>query len=78
MQSMTIKTHVGCDGMLQISLPEVQDTDVEVIIVYQPIQKTEKPSLASLYGICADDPIIIDDDSVFDNLDEKIEGVFDS
>ncbi|MBC5795603.1 hypothetical protein H5968_10695 [Sphaerospermopsis sp. LEGE 00249] len=78
MQSMTIKSYVGHDGMLHISLPEIQDTDVEVIIVYQPIQKTEKSSLASLYGICADDPIIIDDNSIFDNLDEKMEGVFDS
>ncbi|MBD2293021.1 MAG: hypothetical protein RLZZ507_4307 [Cyanobacteriota bacterium] len=77
MQSMTIKSHVGHDGMLHISLPQIQDTDVEVIIVYQPIQKTEKPSLASLYGICADDPIIIDDEGIFDNLDEKLKGAFD-
>jgi hypothetical protein len=74
---MTIKSHVGNDGMLHISLPQIQDTDVEVIIVYQPIQKTEKPSLASLYGICADDPIIIDDEGIFDNLDEKLKGAFD-
>jgi hypothetical protein len=29
------------------------------------------------YGICADDPIIIDNEGIFDNLDEKIEGMFD-
>ncbi len=62
MQSIKVKSHIGNDGMLHIPLPEIRDTEVEAIIVYQPLQKIEKPSLASLYGVCADDPIIIDDD----------------
>ena len=77
MQTMKIQSHIGNDGMLHISLPEIKDSDVEVIIVYQPIQKTEKLSLASLYGICADDLIIIDEEGIFDNLDQKIAGMFD-
>jgi hypothetical protein len=37
MQTMKIQSHIGNDGMLHISLPEIKDSDVEVIIVYQPI-----------------------------------------
>ncbi|VXD17649.1 conserved hypothetical protein [Planktothrix serta PCC 8927] len=62
MQSIKVKSHIGKDGILHIPLPEIRDTEVEAIIVYQPLQKNENPSLASLYGICADDPIIINDD----------------
>jgi hypothetical protein len=47
MQSMTIKSHIGNDGMLHISLPEIKDSDVEVIIVYQQVQKTQKREWSS-------------------------------
>jgi len=77
MQSIKVKSHVGSDGILHISLPEIRDTDVEVIIVYQAVQKTENLSLASLYGICADDPIIVDDEGILETLDDNMEGVFD-
>ncbi|MDB9305013.1 hypothetical protein PN488_11605 [Nodularia spumigena CS-591/12] len=42
MQSMRVKSHVGNDGMVHISLPEIKDTDVELIIIYQPVQKLQK------------------------------------
>jgi hypothetical protein len=34
-------------------------------------------SLAEFYGICADDPIVIDDAGVSAELDDDMEGVFD-
>lgn len=77
MQTIKLESHIGNDGMLHIPLPEIKDADVEVIIVYQQTPKTQKVSLASLYGICADDPIIIDNEGVVDNLEEKLEGMFD-
>ena len=77
MQSIKVKSHIGNDGILHIPLPEIRDTEVEAIIVYQPLQKIEKPSLASLYGICADDPIIIDNEGILESLDDNLEGIFD-
>lgn len=77
LQTIKLESHVVNDGMLHIALPEVQDADVEVILVYQQKPKADKLPLASLYGICADDSIIIDDKGVIDNLDEKITGMFD-
>jgi hypothetical protein len=76
MQSIKVKSHVDSNGILSLSLPEIRDTDVEVTIVYQLIPKIEKLSLASLYGICADDPIIIDDEGISEVLDDDLEGVF--
>jgi Protein of unknown function (DUF2281) len=34
-------------------------------------------SLADFYGICADDPIVIDDQGIAAELDDDMEGVFD-
>lgn len=41
MESLKIKTHVGDDGLLKINLPIV-NRDLEVMIIYQPVIKTEK------------------------------------
>ena len=35
MHSIKLKSHIGSDGLLQVHLPEMQDTDIEVVIVYQ-------------------------------------------
>ena len=44
-----------------------------------PHQSSLQPerSLAEFYGICADDPIVIDDGGVSSELDDDMEGVFD-
>lgn len=36
-----------------------------------------KRSLESLYGICADDPIVIDVDGISESLDDELVGAFD-
>jgi hypothetical protein len=37
MHSIQLKSqHIGSDGRLQVDLPDLHDTDVDVIIVYQP------------------------------------------
>ena len=47
MQSIKVKSHVDNEGILQISLPEIRDTDVEVTIVYQPAQQKQKRQWSS-------------------------------
>jgi hypothetical protein len=34
-------------------------------------------SLENLYGICADDPIILDDSGILEGLDDELVGAFD-
>ncbi|WP_250124964.1 hypothetical protein [Chroococcidiopsis sp. CCMEE 29] len=42
MQSIKLRSHVGEDGMLQISVPiGMTDVDLEVMVIVQPIVKTE-------------------------------------
>ena len=36
-----------------------------------------KRSLENLYGICADDPIVLDDSGVSGSLDDELVGAFD-
>jgi hypothetical protein len=52
---------------------------VEVTVTYQLVQPsvTAERSLADFYGICADDPIIVDDFGVSASLDDDLEGAFD-
>jgi hypothetical protein len=33
--------------------------------------------LDHFYGICADDPIVLDDEGIAEDLDDDMEGVFD-
>jgi hypothetical protein len=49
MQSIKVKSRVDNDGILQISLPEMRDTDVEVTIVYQPMQQKQKRQWSSAF-----------------------------
>lgn len=41
------------------------------------IELEEERSLADFYGICADDPIAIDDGGIDEELDNDMEGAFD-
>ncbi len=47
MQTIKLKSHVGEDGVLQLQLPVgVKNTDLEVIVVFQPLKADFKPSEA--------------------------------
>lgn len=40
---ISLKTHVGNDGILQISLPKnIKNTNLEITLVYQPILEQNK------------------------------------
>jgi hypothetical protein len=57
MHSITLKSHIGNDGLLKVHLPNMQDTDIEVVIVYQTsLPKTvEAEPLSQFYGCIQDD-----------------------
>jgi len=81
MLSIKIRQHVGQDGILHLDIPvEIVEKEVEVMVIYQPVQEktlTVPRSLASLYGICMDDPIMIDNCGISDHLDNDLVGAFD-
>lgn len=65
---------------MHLEIPtDIQDGEVEVMVIYQrvlPAVNSER-SLADFYGICADDPIVIDNFGVSASLDDELEGAFD-
>jgi hypothetical protein len=80
MESIKIRQHIGEDGILHLNIPVgLKDREVEAMVIYQLVTPliTIEPSLESLYGICADDPIIIDDRGILESLDEDLAGAFD-
>ena len=57
MHSITLKSHIGTDGLLQVHLPDLKDTDIEVVIVYQTSlpKDVEAVDLSQFYGCIQDD-----------------------
>ena len=80
MESVRVRQHVGKDGILHLEIPVgLVDREVEAMVIYQPVQAAmaTAPSLEQLYGICADDPIILDDQGISEALDDDLAGAFD-
>lgn len=86
MQSIKVRQQVGAEGILHLEIPtEIQESEVEVTVSYQklPLQEIDERGcpvgfFERIYGICADDPIVIDDGGISEALDDDMEGVFDS
>ena len=67
MESIKVRQRVGQDGILHLDIPVgLTDREVEVMVIYQPVQVliTATRPLAQLYGVCADDPIDIDQQGI--------------
>lgn len=77
MESIKVHQRVGQDGILHLDLPiGLTAQDVDVMVIYQPAQgeETSEQSLEQLYGVCADDPIVIDDQRTSDSFDDDLAG----
>lgn len=57
MQSITLKSHIGSDGLLKVHLPDIKNTDIEVVIVYRTSlpEQIEATPLSQFYGCIQDD-----------------------
>ena len=80
MESLKVRRRVGQDGILHLDIPVgIIERDVEVMVIYQSVPSSIATgrSLEQFYGICADDPIVIDDLGVSESLDDDLAGAFD-
>jgi hypothetical protein len=80
MESIKIRRHVGQDGILHLDIPVgITERDLEVMVIYESVSSSAATgrSLEQFYGICADDPIIVDDRGISDALDDDLAGAFD-
>ncbi len=74
MEIIKIRQRVGQDGILHLEIPVgLTEQDVEVMVIYQPVPSltTIEPSLEALYGVCADDPIILDEQGISEAFDDE-------
>jgi hypothetical protein len=79
-ERIKLRRHVGQDGILHLDIPVgMTEQEMEVMVIYQPVlsSNTTGRSLEQLYGICADDPIVLDDQGVSESLDDNLAGAFD-
>ncbi|MBD1932029.1 MULTISPECIES: hypothetical protein [Cyanophyceae] len=60
MHSIILKSHIGSDSLLKVHLPDMRDTDIEVVIVYQTTlpKGVEAASVSQFYGCIQDDSFI--------------------
>jgi hypothetical protein len=80
MESIKVRRHVGQDGILHLDIPiGITERDVEVMVIYQSVSSSTVTgrSLEQFYGICADDPIVLDDRGISESLDDELAGAFD-
>ncbi|MFZ9737514.1 MAG: hypothetical protein ACO3EZ_05845 [Prochlorotrichaceae cyanobacterium] len=80
MESIKVRRRVGQDGILHLDIPVgIIERDVEVMVIYQLVSAPTVTgrSLEQFYGICADDPIVMDDFGISESLDDDLAGAFD-
>ncbi|MGB3293347.1 MAG: hypothetical protein WBB01_10205 [Phormidesmis sp.] len=82
MNSFKVHQRVGKDGILHLAVSVgLTEQELEVMVVYQPIQPVQalsaQTSLAQLYGVCADDPIVLDGKGISEALDDDFDRAFD-
>ncbi len=89
MPSIKLRSRVGADGILHLEVPVgLIDTELEITLTIQPValaSKTKTPEelswepgfIEKTYGSCANDPIVIDERGISEELDDDLEGVFD-
>ena len=80
MESVKVRQRVGQDGILHLEIPiGLRDQYIEVMVIYQvtPTDTAVVLSLEELYGICADDPINLEQAGTLDEMDEDLTGAFD-
>ena len=76
MKTIKLRSHVGADGTLHLNVPiGIKDTELEVTLTIYPARqgKDYPPEFfEQTYGSCKDDPIVIDDEGIYEERDEEI------
>ncbi|NEQ54968.1 MAG: hypothetical protein F6K11_33405 [Leptolyngbya sp. SIO3F4] len=80
MESIKVSQRVSQDGTLRIHISTgAPNQDIEAFVIYQLAHsaRSSRPSLEFLYGICADDSILLNKKGLSESLDNNMNGVFD-
>ena len=62
MKTIRLRSYINESGLLQVQLPDHHNEEVEILIVYQPIQKNQKrqwsQSFLNLFGAWKGEPLV--------------------
>ncbi|MFG6099174.1 hypothetical protein SPB21_28260 [Leptothoe sp. ISB3NOV94-8A] len=62
MKTIRLRSHVNESGLLQVQLPDHHNEEVEILIVYQPVQATQKrqwsQKFLDLFGAWQGEPLV--------------------
>lgn len=74
MKTLSLKTHIGKDGILNLELPtDLSDVDVELVIVYQRVSsKWPEGYFEETYGSFADEPLERPDQGEFEEREDLL------
>ena len=73
MQQLPIEKQQEALNFIEFLVFKMGDRQVKDNYLLIPVKR----SLENLYGICADDPIVLDDSGVSESLDDELVGAFD-
>lgn len=84
MASITLRSHVGTDGILRLDLPVgLTDAELEVTVTFKALSPPQGEQLPQgkgwspgffeeTFGCFKDDPLVIDSEGVFDDEEEMV------
>ncbi|AUT04484.1 hypothetical protein CLI64_24345 [Nostoc sp. CENA543] len=82
MQTITLNSHVGQDGILHLDIPvDVTNTDLTITVILQPATDSQQGKTSQgkgwpanffeeTSGCLKDTPLMIDSEGVFDDLED--------
>ena len=73
MQQLPIEKQQEALNFIEFLVFKMGDRQVKDNYLLIPVKR----SLENLYGICADDPIVLDDSGISESLDDELVGAFD-
>lgn len=73
MQSIQLKTHIGEDGLLQITMPpDFKNQDLEIMVIFQPLTTTDPQNKNSDNIIDSATNVFTENEKIFAHLRGKI------
>ena len=76
MEEIRVRSRSNADGILHLDIPvNLKDTELAVTVTVEPVTKGKgyPPGFFDqTYGSCQDDPIEVDSEGIYEDLDELL------
>ena len=79
METIRVRSRSNAEGILHIDVPvNLKDTELDVILTIEPVSPAQKGKgyppgfFEQTYGSCQDDPIVIDEEGIYEEQEELL------